>query len=73
MTPDRPAPAPNTDVAQAAVPAQPAIPLLRTTLTRRSASVPPAEPAQTAIAARDFRFSYGGAALTLKGITLEVP
>ena len=73
MTSDRPASVPKADVAPAAVPAQPAIPMLRTTLTPRSAATVPAEPAQTAIAARDFRFSYGGDALTLKGITLEVP
>ncbi len=73
MTPDRPTPAPKADVAPAAVPAQPAIPMLRTTLAPRTASTAPAEPAVTAIAARDFRFSYGGDQLTLKGITLEIP
>jgi phosphate transport system ATP-binding protein len=73
MSPDRPTPTAKTDAAPPAAPAQPAIPMLRTSLATRAPSVASAEPAVTAIAARDFRFSYGGDKLTLKGINLEIP
>ncbi len=73
MTPDRPTPAPKADVVPAGLSAPPAIPMLRTSLASRMPSAVAAEPAVTAIAARDFRFSYGGDKLTLKGISLEIP
>jgi phosphate transport system ATP-binding protein len=62
MTPDRPVPGPSA-----------ALPAFRTTVARRTAVLSPASQARTAIAARDFQFSYGGDRLTLKGITLDIP
>jgi phosphate transport system ATP-binding protein len=70
MSPDRPTPAAKTDAAPAA---QPAMPMLRTSLATRAPSIASTEPPVTAIAARDFRFSYGGDKLTLMGINLEIP
>ncbi len=65
MTPDRPAQTPKGEPA--------AMPLLRTTLTPRNRpSVPREAVEQPAIVSRDFRFSYGGPDLTLKGISLSV-
>ncbi len=73
MTPDRPTPAPKADAVPAGSSAPPAIPMLRTSLASRAPASVATEPAVTAIAARDFRFSYGGDTLTLKGISLEIP
>ncbi len=64
--PVRPAPAPVP------LPAPAVAPLLRTTLTPRTARVAPPAGEEPAIRARDFRFSYDGVTPTLKGISLDV-
>jgi phosphate transport system ATP-binding protein len=49
------------------------MPLLRTTLTPRTQTpAPRLVTDRPAVVSRDFRFSYGGPELTLKGISLEV-
>jgi phosphate transport system ATP-binding protein len=58
MTPDRP-------VGSSA-------PLLRVAAPLRRAGAEPRTSGSPAIVARDFRFSYGGPALTLKGVTLDI-
>ncbi|HXW97930.1 MAG TPA: phosphate ABC transporter ATP-binding protein PstB [Gemmatimonadales bacterium] len=74
MSPDRPAPRPTADVAAPAGPSPSAIPLLRTTLTPRvSAATPRPVTEEPVIVSRDFRFSYGGPGLTLKGINMTIP
>jgi phosphate transport system ATP-binding protein len=67
MSPDRPVPTPKADAASAA------LPLLRTTLTPRMQAQAATRATRPAIVSRDFRFSYGGPNLTLKGISIEVP
>jgi phosphate transport system ATP-binding protein len=47
-------------------------PLLRTTLTRRTAPHEPREPIAPALVAREFRFSYAPGHPVLKGISLEI-
>jgi phosphate transport system ATP-binding protein len=56
-----------------ASPAAPAMPLLRTAFTPRGMPREPRERGASAVAARDFRFSYVPGRPVLKGISLEIP
>ena len=74
MSPDRPVPTPKAEVSPAVAPAPTALPpLLRTTLIPRTHIPAAARTSQPAIVSRDFRFSYGGPRVTLKGISMEIP
>jgi phosphate transport system ATP-binding protein len=72
MTPDRPVPGAKAAVPASEVPAQPGLPLLRTTLVPRKQPAEAKAAAEAAIIAESFRFSYGGPQLTLKGISLSI-
>jgi phosphate transport system ATP-binding protein len=73
MSPDRPVPTPKADASPAAVPTSSALPLLRTTPRPRTSVLAATQISQPAIVSRDFRFSYGGPSLILKGISMEIP
>jgi phosphate transport system ATP-binding protein len=72
MSPDRQAPTPKAEVSPTAEPAPATLPLLRAALTPHTPSLA-AKTSEPAIVSRDFRFSYGGPNLTLKGISMEIP